>query len=469
MNMTDGQKTKRIKPDLPGGFRDYAPADAIAKQGMIDVIRKTFETFGFDPLETSSVQKTEVLTGGEEDSDKIIYRVRPAQRGEIVGEENKDENSLRFDLTVPLARFVADNPEIPKPFKRYQIGTVWRGERQQAGRYREFMQADVDIVGAASLDADAEIAAVMYTCFRNLGIEKFVIKYNNRKVLNALPAYAGFPEDKLWDALRIIDKRGKIGDTQVQKELAREFDEKVAGKIGDFLKQEAGQGEGAAEYAAILDMLPADAKPYCKADFSLVRGLSYYTGSVFEVLLTDAPEMGSVCGGGRYDNLVAQFTGQKIPAVGVSIGVDRLFAAMEKSGSIEKKETLSDVLIFQLDPVRSQSRRRVGTAVPPKAERTSNGVDESLKSEYLAMASELRVQGIRTALYLGDDRSFQAQLAYAVKKDIPYAVIYGADEKEKGIVAIKNLRTREQKEMPKEQVIKYLERAIKPPRLCQCG
>lgn len=334
-----GTQAKRIKPDLPGGFRDYGPADAIAKQQMIDVIRRTFEAFGFDPLETSSVQKTEVLTSGEEDSDKITYRIRPAQRGEIVGEESKDENSLRFDLTVPLARFVAANPEIPKPFKRYQIGTVWRGERQQAGRYREFMQADVDIVGAASLDADAEITAIIYTCFRNLGIEKFVIKYNNRKVLNALPAYAGFPEDKLWDTLRIIDKRDKIGDAQVQKELAREFDEEVAGKIGDFLKQEAGQGQSAAEYAAILDMLPADAKPYFKADFSLVRGLSYYTGSVFEVILTDASEIGSVCGGGRYDDLAAKFTGQsvsrQIPAVGVSIGVDRLFAAMEKLGSID--------------------------------------------------------------------------------------------------------------------------------------
>ncbi|OHA04216.1 MAG: histidine--tRNA ligase, partial [Candidatus Sungbacteria bacterium RIFCSPHIGHO2_02_FULL_52_23] len=405
------QKSKRVKPDLPGGFRDYGPADAIAKQGMIDVIRRTFESFGFDPLETSSVQKTEVLTGGEEDSGKIIFNIKGSQ-------EETSDTSLRFDLTVPLARFVADNPEIPKPFKRYQIGNVWRGERQQAGRYREFMQADVDIVGVASLDADAEIAAIMYTAFKNLGVEKFIIKYNNRKVLNALPDFAGFPEEKLWAVLRIVDKQDKIGDAGMKKELAEELGDAAAEKIIEFIFGGGAASAGRSEYEAIrsmLGMLAPGAEKYFVPDFSLVRGLSYYTGSVFEVTLTDAPEIGSVCGGGRYDDLVAKFTGTKIPAVGVSIGVDRLFAALEKLGCLEKKETLTDALIFQLD--------------------------EEMKSEYLAMARELRAAGVNTALYLGEDRSFQAQLAYAIKKGIPYAVIYGAGEKEKGMVGIKNLKT----------------------------
>lgn len=438
--MTDKIKQKRIKPDLPGGFRDYGPADAIARQGMIDVIRRTFESFGFDPLETSAVQKTEVLTGGEEDSGKIIFDVRPAlaRKGGAGGSQDQESDiALRFDLTVPLARFVASNPEIPKPFKRYQIGTVWRGERQQAGRYREFMQADVDIVGAASLDADAEIAAIIYTTFKNLGIEKFVIKYNNRKILNTIPSFAGFGEEKLWDALRIIDKRDKIGTAGVKEELIKEFGAGVADKITAFVASkdtEQDSGGECAEIRRMLAGLASGAQDYFIADLSLVRGLSYYTGSVFEVILTDAPEMGSVCGGGRYDDLVAQFTGQKIPAVGVSIGVDRLFAAMEKLGTLKKKQTLTRVLILQLD--------------------------KSLKNEYRTMASELRAAGINIAMYLGDDTNFSAQLAYVVKKEIPYALMYGANEKAKSMVAIKNLATREQTEISRADVAAYLAKEI---------
>ena len=340
--------------------------------------------------------------------------------------------ALRFDLTVPLARFVAANPEIPKPFKRYQIGTVWRGERQQAGRWREFTQADVDIVGSSSLDADAEIAAIIYMTFKNLGVEKFIIKYNNRKILNALPSFAEFAAEKLWDALRIIDKRDKIGEAGVQEELTKEFGGNVADKITAFITSSGAGQRGSEEYEKIRAMLgdfAPGAEKYFIVDFSLVRGLSYYTGSVFEVILTDAPEIGSVCGGGRYDDLVAIFTGQKIPAVGVSIGVDRLFAAMEKLGTLKKKQTLTEVLILQ--------------------------VDDNLKNEYRTMAVELRAAGINTALYLGDDLNFKAQLAYALKKEIPYVVIYGAEEKQKGVVAIKNLQTREQKEIRRENFAEY--------------
>ena len=431
------KKIKRIKPDLPGGFRDYGPREAIAKQGMLDTIRTVFELFGFDPLETSAVQRTEVLTGGEGDLGKIIFNVRGSR-------ERKSDISLRFDLTVPLARYVAANPDFPRPFKRYQIATVWRGERSQAGRYREFIQADVDIIGSSSLTADAEIAAVIYSVFRALKIENFVIKYNNRKILNALPRFAGFPESKLWDALRIIDKRDKIAEAGVEKELAREFGAVVGRKITEFVRNKK-QGEGAEEYEAIrsmLSLLAPGAERYFVADFSLVRGLSYYTGSVFEVILPDAPEIGSVCGGGRYDGLVAQFTGQNIPAVGVSVGVDRLFAAMEKLGDGAKKQTLTQALILQLD--------------------------DALKDEYAGMARDLRSAGIRTALYLGDDKNFKAQLAYAVKKEIPYVVMYGEQEKQKGVVAIKNLGTREQTDVPREKMIEYLFRAIRPARACHC-
>ena len=342
---------------------------------------------------------------------------------------------------------MAANPDIPKPFKRYQIGTVWRGERPQQGRYREFMQADVDIVGSSSIDADAEIATIIYTVFKNLGIENFVINYNNRKMLNMLPDFAGFSEEKLWDALRIIDKKDKIGEDGIRDELRKIFTETVAGKILEFLEPDSLDilnGEGLTDYGEIASALcrnagldADDVKKFFKLERPLVRGLSYYTGSVFEVTLSDAPEVGSVCGGGRYDELVAQFTGQNIPAVGVSFGVDRLFAAMEKLGTFQKKQTLTQVLILQLDA--------------------------KLKDDYRAMAQELRTAGINTALYLGDESMLNAQLNYAIKKEIPYVVICGSREKEKRIVAIKNLVTREQKEIPRNELDNYFKKIFPSP------
>lgn len=422
--MQGKERQKRIKPELPGGFRDYRPREARMKQWILDTARESFERFGFEPIETSAVQKTEVLTGSESDSDKIIYRLRPAQRGELIKEAGKDENSLRFDLTVPLARFIATNPDIPKPFKRYEIGRVWRGERQQAGRYREFTQADIDIVGSSSPDADAEVVAVIYTTLKSIGVGEFLIKINDRRVLNDLPKTAGFPEEKLWDALRIADKKDKIGEDGVKRELSAAFDKAVAAKIEKFF---AGPLE-LPEMKTNLDALKIPPAAY-RFDRSLVRGLSYYTGPIFEAILTDAPEIGSVFGGGRYDNLVMSFTGQKIPAVGASLGVDRLIAALEKLGRIETPKTTAEVLILNLAP--------------------------ELKSEYMKFARELRGAGINTSLYLGQDSIFKAQLAYAVKKEIPYVIIYGSEEKKKGVVAVKNLQTEKQDEIAKEKIVEY--------------
>ena len=425
------QKIKRVGSDLPGGFRDYAPSDARLKQWILDIARRTFEQFGFEPLETSAVQRAEALIGGEEDSDKIIYRVRPAQRGEIIGEEGKDENALRFDLTVPLARFVAANPDIPRPFKRYEIGRVWRGERQQAGRYREFTQADADIVGSASLLADAEIIAVIYTTLKNLGINEFVIKINDRKELNTLPSAAGFAQEKLWDALRIIDKQDKIGKSGVADELSKEFGWGVMEKIMAFLANPSETTGTLAEIATAMDAMGIDRK-YWSLVRSLVRGLSYYTGPVFETILTEAPEFGSVFGGGRYDNLVMSFTGQKIPAVGVSLGVDRLIAGLERLNITPTASSAAQALILNLIP------------------------DAGI--EYLAMAREVRDAGIACSIYLGGDMSFQAQLAYALKKEMAYVVIRGEEEKAKGVIAIKNLATREQTEMPREKLKAYFQK-----------
>lgn len=440
-------KTKtitRVKPELPGGFRDYPSEDAIIRQRILEKIRKTFEDFGFDPLETPAVERTEVLTKGEREAANIIFNVKGSR-------EKKSDTSLRFDLTVPLARFVAANPEIPKPFKRYQIGNVWRGESPQQGRYREFLQADIDIVGSSSTDADAEVVSIIYTALKNLGVNKFVIRINNRKILNGLPAYAGFPEKKLWDLLRIIDKRDKIGAEAARKEIIKVFKKKAAEKIDAFLtlsgdpktkllaargllKKSAVANEGIKELADIVRNLRAsgvDEKNW-EIDFSMVRGLGYYTGPIFETVLTDARNLGSVFGGGRYDNLLATF-GQTIPAVGVSAGIDRLYAALDTLGLLKKRQTTVKVLILNLLP--------------------------ELKEEYLALAKNLRGANINTAFYLGDDRAFQAQLAYAVKKEIPYVIIYGDEDKKKGVYTVKNLISREQKEIQKGNILQYFKKS----------
>ena len=437
-------KTKRIKPELPGGFRDYGPGEAIVRQRLLEKIKKTFEDFGFDPMETPAVERTEILTGGEKESQKIIFNVRGSK-------EKKSDTSLRFDLTVPLARFVAANPEIPKPFRRYQFGNVWRGESPQAGRYREFMQADIDIVGSSSTDADSEIITVIYQTFKNLGINRFLMKINNRKILAGLPSFAGFPEKKLADVLRIIDKSGKIGDKTVEKELTRMVKSKSCGKIMELLElsgdaktkivkaREFFKGVGTAEegvnelieIARALNTYGVDSKNW-EIDFSTARGLEYYTGPIFETELTDAKELGSVASGGRYDNLMVSFIGQKIPTVGGSIGVDRLFAAFEKLGLIKQKGTTAKILILNLS--------------------------SDFKKEYLELAKKLRDNNLNCSLYLGDDRAFQAQLAYAVKKEIPYVIIYGESDAQKNIFTVKNLITREQREVPKEKILEYFKK-----------
>ncbi len=417
---TAQKKAIRVAPELPGGFRDYPPEMTVAKQRILDTARRTFELFGFEPMETPAVERTEVLTGGEADSQKIIFNV--------VGSQDKGESdtSLRFDLTVPLARFIAANPAIPKPFKRYQMGNVWRGERPQKGRYREFTQADIDIVGSSSPAADAEVIAAIYTTLKNLEVGEFVIKINDRAVLNDLPRLAGFPEEKLWDALRIIDKRGKIGTADVVQELTAEFNATAAEKIEKFLAEPLALPDIEKKLTAIK--IPRE---YYRFDKTLVRGLSYYTGTIFEATLTDLPEIGSVFGGGRYDNLVMNFTGQKIPAVGASLGVDRLLAALEQQRKFDASKTLQ-VLVLNLS--------------------------ENLENECLAITQQLRDLGVNATLYLGDDRDFRAQLAYAVKKEIPYVVIYGEDENKRGVVAIKNLKARTQENVARRNIKEYFMR-----------
>ena len=414
----------RVEPMLPGGFRDYGPVEAIARAHMLETVRETFETFGFDPMETASIQRKVVLFGGEQESEKIVFETKGSR-------EKTSDTALRFDLTVPFARFMAANPEIPKPFKRYQIGTVWRGESPQAGRYREFMQADIDIVGSSSLDADAEVIAAIYWTLKNLGVDDFVIKINSRKIFDALSEEPGFDKNQIKNLdkiIREIDKEPKIGLDAVEKNIAGFAGSDTAEAVMAFLQKPVTNPD-LLEIKKIVEQSEAE---NITIDKKIARGLSYYTGVVFETFLTKAPEMGSIASGGRYDELIAPFTGQKIPAVGASIGIDRLFAAMEKLGMAEKKATLTQVLVLNLS--------------------------SDLKSDYLAMVKQLRDAKINTSFYLGDDTSFQAQLSYAVKKEIPYVIIYGDKEKASGKVAIKNLTTREQKEMPTSELIRFFKK-----------
>lgn len=422
-------KTKQIKPELPGGFRDYGPREAIARTRMIATIRRVFESFGFDPMETPAVERTEVLTGGERNSKKIIFNVRGSKDLSIQAGK-KSDTSLRFDLTVPLARFLAANPGIPKPFKRYQIGNVWRGERQQAGRYREFLQMDFDIIGTTSLDADAEIIRVMYEVMQALDIENFFIKMNNKAEAMELLNSIGVSGERAIKTLVAIDKKDKLDSRAWEKEV-KNASGLGASTLKEYLWKISGENMLETTQTRTLrakaEQLGVPQK-YLIYDASLVRGLGYYTGSIFEAVLTDFPSIGTVMGGGRFDGLTKKFSPESLPAVGVSIGIDRLFAALEKLRGFPQKETVVDILVMNL-------------------------LNDA--SAYQEFEDMLRSAGMNVALYIGDDKAFQAQLAYAVKKGIPYVLIYGDREKEKGTVTIKNLKTREQKEMPKEKISRY--------------
>ena len=334
---------KTIEPRLPGGFRDYPPKEAAARARMFQITEEVFKKFNFQILDTSRIERAEVLTGGDSEFDKQIF---------YIGERNaSDPLALRFDLTVPLARFVAANySDLPHPFRRYQIGSVWRAEQPQAGRFREFTQCDADIVGASGSTADAEILALACELLKELGLE-FTLRINSRPLLNALLGLGGIGELRIPVALRAIDKLEKVGEKEVAKEL-----EELGGdakKILGWIKTvrlEDLPGEVSnlvGKLAKTIDLLSAFGIPDSawRFDLSIARGLGYYTGIVFETTLDEAPEFGSVLSGGRYDGLTSKFGPLDLPAVGMSLGADRLFAALTKIGKIEEFSTNSVVVL----------------------------------------------------------------------------------------------------------------------------
>jgi histidyl-tRNA synthetase len=442
----------------------------IQRGRIIDRIRAVYERFGFDPLETPGIERTSVLTGGNADLDKLLYRSFPARGGRWPRREPDQSVSLRFDLTVPLARVVAASPELPKPFKRYQVGNVWRGEKPQLGRFREFLQFDADIVGSSSTLADAEMIQIMDTVMRELGFTAFTIRVNDRKVLSALAVKGGFddPPERVNDVIRVLDKIDGIGREAVLEELGRPVDPKTGGAgldgaqvelIGRYLAidgepedvvgaLEALLGdvpigrEGVDELRAIASHLAAAGvdRATWRIDPTIARGLDYYTGPVWETVLDDAREIGSVYSGGRYDGLVGRFmTNAVVPCTGTSVGVDRLFAGMELLGMLESPAgTVSQVLVFNLS--------------------------REMSADYLALAADLRAANVRTAIYMGDDTTFKAQLAYAARLGVPVAVIYGPDERGRGTVQVKDMRAREQVEVPLgecvERVVRVLSKEI---------
>ncbi len=433
--------TGTVSPELASGLRDYLPEDMIPRQQMFDAIRAVFERFGFSPIDTPGLEKEAVLTGGDPNFGMQIFRAR--LRG-------ADEGlALRFDLTVPLARFVSLHFEkIERPFKRYHMGKVWRGEKPQAGRYREFVQFDSDIVGTDRISADAEIVSLIYETMTALGLSRFIIRVNNRKILNGLAGFAGYDAALGPDILRTIDKLDKIGWQGVSKELSEkgltgaQIDvlgqfvslpndtvDATLDSLASLMSASAEALEGIQELREMAKCIRELGVPpeSWKVDLSVARGLGYYTGPVFETILTDLPSIGSVFSGGRYDGLVARFGSQSLPATGASVGVDRLFAAMETLGLVRREKTVSQAIILNFDPSAEGYCQRI--------------------------AADLRKAQIRTELYLGTEKNLKGQLAYALRQSAPVIIVAGGNEMAKDVVQVKDMRNRKQIEVLQVRVV----------------
>jgi histidyl-tRNA synthetase len=429
-------KPDRIEPRTLKGFRDYLPDAMMARERLIDTARRVYRSFGFSPIDTPALEYLEILTGkGGEETDKQLYRFQD-HGGRWVG--------LRFDLTVPLARFVAQHiNELGTPFKRYHIATVWRGENTQRGRYREFMQCDFDTIGTRSAAADIETALVIHDLMRAIGFEAFTIRINNRMVLNGLLRRLGLA-DNSGAILRALDKLGKVGREAVAEEMQRvagatsqQADDvlrlsELTGTNEEILRQleplvagsEVGQ-EGVSRLAELLSAVEAGgvSRERVRLDVSIARGLDYYTGMIFETFLDALSGIGSVCSGGRYDDLASLYTNQELPGIGASLGLDRLLAAMEELGMLTKVTTPAEVLIVYF-------------------------VAERLH-DYLRLAARLRSAGIGVELYPEAKRLGQ-QLKYADRRGFKVAIIAGEDELASGNCQIKNLASGESTTVPLE-------------------
>ena len=421
----------KVEPRTLPGFMELLPKEQILFNKMKEKIQKSYEKFGFVPLDTPIIEMSEVLlakAGGE--TEKQIYRF------------NKGDNdlALRFDLTVPLAKYITEYyGSLSFPFRRYQIGKVYRGERPQKGRFREFYQCDIDIIGDGELSTinDAEIPSVIYNLIKELGFEEFTIRINNRKILNGLFEYIN-QKDNSVEILRIIDKIEKIGKDAVIEDLEKIGVSKEAiEKIINFIEIDGTTDEklqklqdlnienetfklGLEELISVVKYIRIFGVPdtHFKVDLTIARGLDYYTGTVYETFLNDYRELGSVCSGGRYENLAEYYTDKKLPGVGISIGLTRLFYKLNELGLIKaEKASMSDVLVIPM-------------------------VDDLSKP--IILANSLREKNINTEIYL-NDKKLKAKLKYADKLQIPYVIIVGEDEINSGVINVKNMITGEEK------------------------
>ncbi len=421
-----------LKPRTLSGFMELLPAPQVQMERMMEILRKTYSLYGFTPLDTPIIESSEVLLakgGGE--TEKQIYRF---QKGD-------SDLSLRFDLTVPLAKYVAIHyGELSFPFRRYQIGKVYRGERAQRGRFREFYQADIDIIGDGKLDIlnEAEIPAIIYKTFSTLGLRRFQIRVNNRKILNGFYAMQGLSE-RAGDIMRTVDKLDKIGaekvgvllteDCGLSAEQAAEILKFIAitganAEVLSALEGYRGRNEifdaGLDELTAVTRYLAAFGVPEenFAVDLTIARGLDYYTGTVYETTMLDHPEIGSICSGGRYDNLAEYYIDKQLPGVGISIGLTRLFYVLGEQGMLNDalNTAPADVLVLPMT-------QDLGPAI--------------------AAATALREQGIRTQIY-GEQKKFKAKMSYADKLGIPYVIFLGEDEIAAGKCSVKTLATGEQ-------------------------
>jgi len=415
-----------IKAQTLKGFRDFLPREARRRQYVISQLKSVFESFGFEPLETPTLEYEEILTGkyGEE-GDKLMYRFE---------DNGKRRVAMRYDQTVPLSRVVAQyQNELATPFKRYQIQPVWRAENTQKGRYREFLQCDGDIVGSSSPLADAEIIATAGRCIQELGFKDFKILINDRENLKFANDVEGLSEKENLMIIRAVDKLKKIGKTGVLNELIKDgFSKEVAEKI--MLEVEHRQPTlYLSQIFTSLEKLGIN-KNITEFSPTLARGLDYYTGLIFEIEI-ESYDVGSVCGGGRYDNLIGIFAGRQIPAVGFALGFDRILEAME-------------ALKLFPDEVTDSSTTILVTIF-----------SEELKQKSIDVAAKLRAQNINTEIYLGEVKEknpLEKQLKYADQKQISYVVIIGQEESEKNIVTIKNMKTREQKQLTIQELVSGL-------------
>lgn len=437
----------RIKPQTLRGFRDFLPDQMIAREHLIDTARRIYRSYGFAPIDTPALEYAEVLLGkGGDESDKQVFRFT---------DQGDRDVAMRFDLTVPLARYSAQHiQEIGTPFRRYHIGPVWRGERPARGRFREFMQCDFDTIGSSSNATDIETLFVINDLFEAIGVERFTVRLNNRQVLNGLLERNQLQEHATG-ILRCLDKLDKIGRDAVAAEMQERVglsaehassvldmaqlqgspDEILSQLNGMLAGSEIGE-QGLANLDELFQTVRACGLPEdrVRLDVSIARGLDYYTGTIYETFLSDLPEIGSVCSGGRYDNLAALFTSQQLPGVGASLGLDRMLAAMDELGMTKKASTPADVLITMF------SRDHL--------------------VEYQQAARLLRHAGIGAEVY-PEAKNIGRQMKYANRRGFPVALIAGETELSAGTWQVKGLRSGSQQEVPTQDLVSSIQQILR--------